>query len=85
MNLGIHLIGMDFGTNLYNWFLPNAKSVLLLALVVIGLWLVVKREITKLTGFLIIAAIAVVLVYNADGVQGVLLDLANKVLGAGGK
>ena len=50
---------MNFGQNLYNWFLSNAQSLVLLAIVVIGLYLGFKREFSKLIGFLIIAIIAV--------------------------
>ncbi|HHY6917780.1 TPA: hypothetical protein ACV5YG_002113 [Streptococcus pneumoniae] len=57
---------MNFGQNLYNWFLSNAQSLVLLAIVVIGLYLGFKREFSKLIGFLIIAIIAVGLVFNAD-------------------
>jgi len=35
---------MNFGQNLYNWFLSNAQSLVLLAIVVIGLYLGFKRE-----------------------------------------
>ena len=59
---------MNFGQNLYNWFLSNAQSLVLLAIVVIGLYLF-KREFSKLIGFLIIAIIAVGLVFNAAGVK----------------
>ena len=60
---------MNFGQNLYNWFLSNAQSLVLLAIVVIGLYLGFKREFSKLIGFLIIAIIAVGLVFNAAGVN----------------
>lgn len=73
---------MDFGTNLFNWFLTNAQPLVLLALAVIGLFLIFKRESSKLIGFLILGAIAVVLVFNTTGVKDVLLGIANKVLGS---
>ena len=63
---------MNFGQNLYNWFLSNAQSLVLLAIVVIGLYL----------GFLIIAIIAVGLVFNAAGVKDILLELFNRIIGA---
>ena len=69
---------MNFGQNLYNWFLSNAQSLVLLAIVVIGL----KREFSKLIGFLIIAIIAVGLVFNAAGVKDILLELFNRIIGA---
>ena len=62
---------MNFGQNLYNWFLSNAQSLVLLAIVVIGLYLGFKREFSKLIGFLIIAIIAVGLVFNAAGVKDI--------------
>ena len=67
---------MNFGQNLYNWFLSNAQSLVLMAIAVI------KREFSKLIGFLVIALIAVGLVFNAAGVKDVLLQLFNKIIGA---
>ena len=43
---------MNFGQNLYNWFLSNAQSLVLMAIVVIGIYLGFKREFSKLIGFL---------------------------------
>lgn len=73
---------MNFGQNLYNWFLSNAQSLVLLEIVVIGLYLGFKREFSKLIGFLIIAIIAVGLVFNAAGVKDILLELFNRIIGA---
>ena len=50
---------MNFGQNLYNWFLSNAQSLVLMAIVVIGIYLGFKREFSKLIGFLVIAVRAV--------------------------
>ena len=68
--------------NLYNWFLSNAQSLVLMAIAVIGVYLGFKREFSKLIGFLVIALIAVGLVFNAAGVKDVLLQLFNKIIGA---
>ena len=73
---------MNFGNNLYNWFLTNAQSLVLVAIVVIGLYLAFKREFSKLIVFLVIALIAVGLVFNAYGVKDVLLEIFNKIIGA---
>ena len=73
---------MNFGQNLYNWFLSNAQSLVLLAIVVIGLYLGFKCEFSKLIGFLIIAIIAVGLFFNAAGVKDILLELFNRIIGA---
>ncbi|MDE6760268.1 MAG: hypothetical protein K2J90_06225 [Lachnospiraceae bacterium] len=71
---------MNFGQNLYDWFLNNAQSLVLTAIVFIGVYLGFKREFTKLIGFLIIALIAVGLVFNATGVKDVLLKLFNQII-----
>ena len=73
---------MNFGQNLYNWFLSNAQSLVLMAIVVIGIYLGFKREFSKLIGFLVVALVAVGLVFNASGVKDVLLQLFNKIIGA---
>lgn len=73
---------MNFGQNLYNWFLSNAQSLVLLEIVVIGLYLGFKREFSKLIGFLVVSLVAVGLVFNADGVKDILLELFNKIIGA---
>ena len=73
---------MNFGQNLYNWFLSNAQSLVLLSIVVIGLYLGFKREFSKLIGFLVVSLVAVGLVFNAEGVKDILLELFNKIIGA---
>ena len=45
-------------------------------------WIGFKREFSKLIGFLVIALIAVGLVFNAGGVKDVLLELFNRIIGA---
>ncbi|MCJ0273571.1 hypothetical protein JY816_13800, partial [Clostridioides difficile] len=68
--------------SIYQWFLSNAQSLVLMAIVVIGIYLGLKREFSKLIGFLVVALIAVGLVFNASGVKDVLLELFNKIIGA---
>ena len=53
-----------------------------MSIVVIGIYLGFKREFSKLIGFLVVALIAVGLVFNAGGVKDVLLELFNKIIGA---
>ncbi len=72
---------MNFGQNLYNWFLTNAQPLVLLAIVIIGLYLGYKREMSKLIGFIVISVITVGLVFNAGGVKDLLLDIFNQVFG----
>ncbi|HFD6749679.1 TPA: hypothetical protein ACF3QW_001699 [Enterococcus faecium] len=72
---------MNFGQNLFNWFSSNAQSLVLMAIVVIGVFLGFKREFSKLIGFLVIVLIAVGLVFNTAGVKDVLLNLFNQIIG----
>ena len=66
---------MNFGQNLYTWFLSNAQNLVLMAIVVISIYLGFKREFSKHIGFLIVALIS-------GGVKDVLLELFNKIIGA---
>ena len=60
---------MNFGQNLYNWFLSNAQSLVLFAIVVIGLYLGFKREFSKLIGFLVVYSGSVVPCSGRSGLQ----------------
>ena len=51
-----------------------------MAIVVIGIYLGFKREFSKLIGFLVVALVAVGIVFNASGVKDVLLQLFNKII-----
>ena len=67
---------MNFGQNLYNWF--SFKRSITGAFSNRCDWLVIlasKSEFSKLIGFLIIAIIAVGLVFNAARVKDILLEL----------
>ena len=70
---------MNPGQNLYQWFLSNAQSLVLMAIVVIGIYLGFKR-VFKTYRLLVVALIAVGLVFNAGGVKDVLLELFNKII-----
>ena len=50
-----------------------------MAIIVIGIYLGFKREFSKLIGFLVVALVAVGLVFNASGVKDVLLQLFNSI------
>lgn len=72
---------MNFGSNLYNLVGLNAQSLVLMGIVVIGVVLAIKKEFSKLIGFLVVALISVGLVFNTAGVKDVLLNIFNKILG----
>lgn len=73
---------MNIGQNFYDWFLTQAQPIVLVGLAVIGIYLIYKREFTKLIGFVLVAVIAVGLVFNPFGVKDVLLAVFNRIVGA---
>ncbi len=72
---------MNFGQNLFNWFLTNAQSLILMGIVFVGVYLLLKREMSKMVGFVLIAIVAVGFVFNSSGVKEVMLNLFNTVFG----
>ena len=72
---------MNVGQNFFNWFVEIARPLLLAAIVAVGVWLGMKREFTKLIGVIVVFIIAVGLVYNPQGVQGLLLTIFNAIAG----
>ena len=73
---------MNFGQNFYQWFLSNAQSLVLIAIVVIGIYFGFQRAFSKLIGFLAVTLLAFGLVFNAGAVKDLLLELFNKIIGA---
>lgn len=68
---------MNFGQNLYNCFLLNEQSLVLIATVIISVHVGVKRELSKFIVFFVVTLIAVWLVFNTAGVKDILLKLFN--------
>lgn len=71
---------MDFGQNLYDWFLGNAQPIVLLGIVVVAVILLFKRKFTELLAVVVIAVIAVGFVFNTSGTKDAMLDVYNKVI-----
>lgn len=74
---------MDFGTNLYNWFLGNAQPIVLLGIVVAAVYFILQRKTTELILTAIVAIVAVGLVFNTSGAKDVMLAIFNRVIGSG--
>ncbi len=73
---------MNFGQNLFNWFTSNAQSLVLMRLPLLGSTSASSVNFPSSSVFLVIAIIAVGLVFNTAGVKDVLLNLFNRVMGA---
>ncbi|AJO73494.1 conjugal transfer protein [Lactiplantibacillus plantarum] len=73
---------MNFEQTFFSRFTSNTQLLVLVTIAVIGVFLGFKREFSKWIGFLIIALIAVGLVFNTAVVKDVLPNLFNRVVGA---
>ncbi len=74
---------MNFGQNILTWGQDNAKPLLCFVLAVIGLYFLAKRETSKFVGFLFIAVIAILLVFNPMGVVDLLQKFGNRIFSIG--
>ena len=72
---------MNFGQNVYNWFLSNVQYLILVGVLVMAAYLIMKREFTKLVGFGVIGVIAIGIAFNTMGFKDLLLTLFNTILG----
>lgn len=71
---------MNFGANLNTWLSSNLQELVLAAISIGAVVFIMKREMSKLLGFAIVAIIAVGLVYNTTGAKEVMLNLFNKIV-----
>lgn len=72
---------MNFGAHFQAWLTSNLQPLVLSGLAVFGVYLLFKREFTKLLGFGLVSLISVGLVFNTAGVKTLLLNLFKKFLG----
>jgi len=72
---------VNFGQNLFTWLQSNLQAVVLIGIAVMGVNLIIKREMSKLFGLIVVALIAVGFVFNPNGVMNVLLNLFNTIFG----
>lgn len=77
----MYMVAASIGTNAYNLFIENAKPIVWIAIVVTGLVLAIKKEVTKIVVWLFIAILSVVMVYNVGGFTNKLLEIGNSILG----
>lgn len=72
---------MNFGQNTLNWLLTQGQALVLVGCIIFAVFFAIKRETNKLVGFLIVAAIALFVVFNPYGFKDLLLMVTNKVFG----
>ena len=74
---------MNFGQNFYNWFSSNAQPVVIVGIIIVGLVLLFQRKVVELLAFVVVAVIAVGLVFNPTGAKDAMLNVFNTVIGNG--
>lgn len=74
---------MNFGQNLFDWLVGNAQPLVLAAIVIAAIILAYQRKFTELIGVLVVAVIAVGLVFNTSGTKDTMLKLYNQVVVGG--
>ncbi len=70
---------MNIGQNIYEFGLQTFQPLVLLALALIGIFLIYKRKFTELLAFTVVAVIGVGLVFNTAGVKDILLNFFNMI------
>ena len=72
---------MNFGQNFLTWLQTNLQPLVLAGIAIFGVYLIMKREMTKLIGFVIVAVFVGVMVFSTSGFKDVLLEIGKKVFG----
>ena len=70
---------MNIGQNIYEFGLQTFHPLVMLALELIGIFLIYKRKFTELLAFTVVAVIGVGLVFNTAGVKDILLNFFNLI------
>ena len=70
---------MNIGQNIYEFGLQTFQPLVLLALALIGIFLIYKRKCTEVLAFTVVAVIGVGLVFNTAGVKDILLNFFNLI------
>ncbi len=68
---------MNFGVNVYNWLASNIQSLGLAALLIVGIYLVIERKLSKVVGLVLVSIVAIGFIYNTTGVKDLFLQLFN--------
>ena len=77
----MHIVAVSIGSNFYNLIKDTAQWILLGFLIVIGVILIAKREVTKIAVWLLVCILAVVMVFNTQGFADLLQSIGNTILG----
>lgn len=79
--MAMHMVAVNIGNNAYNWVLDNAKPIVLIFVIVSGVILIAKKEVTKIAVWIIVSVLAIVMVFNTQGFADLLQGIGNTVLG----
>lgn len=71
---------MNFGQNILNFVLNQVQPIVMVVLAVMAVYILAKRETSKLLGFILLAAAVILVVFNVTGVKDWLLSIGNNLL-----
>lgn len=71
---------MNFGQNFLTWFQSNASPLYIAALIAFGIWIIVKREFSKIPVLLVTALLGTMLMFNGEGVKTFLINIGNALI-----
>lgn len=70
---------MDFGQNFYNLLLSNIQPLVLGGLLIMGGMIMLRHKIAEMVGFVIVAIIAIGIVFNPTGTKDFMLKVYNGI------
>ncbi len=66
---------MNFGQNIFQWISTNLQPIALVAIILAGVWLFLKRSLVQIITFVIVAIIGVGFVFAPDVAKDMFLKL----------
>lgn len=73
---------MNVGQNMLDWLTQQALPILMIGIVCFGIYLIFKRELSRIVGFAIVALLATGFVLNPHGIVNLFLSIYNKIIGS---
>ena len=66
---------MNFGQNILEFVQTNVAPIFLVVLACVAIYYLVKREMTKFAGFILVAIIVAGFVFDSEGVKNILVNI----------
>lgn len=76
-----YMVAASIGNNAYNWITSNAQPIVLGFIIISGVIIIAKKEVTKIVVWLLLSILALVMVFNTQGFADLLQSIGNTILG----